>query len=327
MQHHGGLLIESARALNIPVSQWLDLSTGVSPFAYPVSEIPAKYWHRLPEEGDGLEEAALSFYNAKALLAVAGEQQAIQAIPLLRKAPAKVAIVSPTYNEHAHNWKKCGHQVIEITPKELILASIDVDVVVVVNPNNPTGMSFTRDRLLYAWKNLKRRNGWLIVDEAFMDTTPELSLADETSERGLIILRSFGKFFGLPGLRLGFVLAWQDFIDDLKEICGPWSVSGPARYIGKLALSDRKWHLQAKDFLIKQSAQMNTLLTEHNFEIGGSTDFFVWVKGPDCKNIHELLKAQAILTRYFEKDDTMRFGLHQNEVELTSLSKVLSNLL
>ena len=206
MLEHGGGLRVAAEQYGIPLSDWLDLSTGINPQGWPVTPVPGTVWQRLPEADDGLEAAAAAYYGAESLLPVAGSQAAIQALPRLR-ALGRIGVLSPSYAEHAHAWRRAGHQVELLSADRLDTAIAQLDTLVLAHPNNPTGVRFPVDALLDWRARLAARGGWLVVDEAFMDATPEDSLAGQTGLPGLIVLRSLGKFFGLAGARVGFALA------------------------------------------------------------------------------------------------------------------------
>ena len=225
---HGGRVRAAAQRYGIPLNLWLDLSTGINPDGWPVPVIPAEIWQQLPQDDDGLLEAARGFYGTSQLLAVAGSQAAIQALPGLR-APCRVALLAVSYAEHAYAWQQHGHQVCRMTEAEIL--QTDAQVVVIVNPNNPTAHRFSVAELLELHERLAKSGGWLVVDEAFMDATPEHSLAQFCPRQGLIVLRSPGKFFGLAGARVGFVLAENTVLDELAERLGPWPIAAPSRYV------------------------------------------------------------------------------------------------
>ncbi|MDH0098608.1 aminotransferase class I/II-fold pyridoxal phosphate-dependent enzyme, partial [Pseudomonas sp. GD04158] len=208
MLEHGGRLRAAAQRYGIPLEDWLDLSTGIAPYGWDLPPVPAQAWARLPEINDGLEAAARDYYGAASLLPVAGSQAAIQALPRLRT-HSNVGILAPTYAEHAAAWRREGHRITKLSEGSVHRALPQLDVLLVVNPNNPTGRLIEPARLLDWHDELAERGGWLVVDEAFIDCTPQHSLAAYSDMPGLIVLRSFGKFFGLAGLRLGFVLAAQ----------------------------------------------------------------------------------------------------------------------
>ena len=170
MLEHGGRLREAARRYDIPLADWLDLSTGIAPWPFPLPAIPEQAWTRLPESDDGLEAAACLYYGAERVLPLAGSQAAIQALPRLRRG-GRVGVLSPCYAEHAHAWRQAGHLVREIGEAEVEPYLDSLDVLLVVNPNNPTGRVFEPAELLAWHARLQRRGGWLLVDEAFMDCT------------------------------------------------------------------------------------------------------------------------------------------------------------
>ncbi|MBA4691593.1 MAG: aminotransferase class I/II-fold pyridoxal phosphate-dependent enzyme, partial [Pseudomonas sp.] len=188
MLEHGGRLRLAAQRHGIPLSDWLDLSTGVAPYHPDLPTITSDAWARLPEPDDGLDAAAQQYYGARAVLPVAGSQSAIQALPRLR-GPARVGIVSPCYAEHAKAWRRAGHRVVELCEASVPRALDQLDVLLVVNPNNPTGQLIAAQRLLQWRSALATYGGWLVVDEAFMDCTPEHSLAAHSHLPGLVVLR------------------------------------------------------------------------------------------------------------------------------------------
>lgn len=328
MLEHGGHLITAARQYNIPKQDWIDLSTGINPNGWPISEIPAECWQRLPEANDQLSLAAQQYYQCQSILPVAGSQAAIQLLPLLRK-KSKVGVLSPAYAEHAYNWKRAGHEVIEITNdiETTIESQIhQLDVLIVINPNNPTGQYFHKQQLLNWHEILSNRGGWLIIDEAFVDSTPENSLSSYPATNGLIILRSVGKFFGLAGIRCGFIIAPKAFLTKVDEKLGPWTISNPSRFIAMNALLDTEWQKETQQKIKKQSLRLSSLLTEYNFNIDGKTDLFHWVKSQSAEKIYQHLAQHGILTRLFNRPASIRFGLPKNEHQWLHLEKVLAEI-
>ncbi len=327
MLEHGGKLRHAARQYNIPLENWLDLSTGINPDGWLVPMIPAEAWARLPEDEDDLIQAATSYYGASNILPVAGSQAAIQALPLLRK-KSRVAILSPAYAEHAYAWKNAQH---ELTPLafedvETAMNKKSFDVLLLVNPNNPTGQRFSPEILLNFHKKLAARGGWLLIDEAFIDSTPEISLAPFTHQKGLVILRSLGKFFGLAGARAGFVLAEQKLLEALKNRLGPWTISGPARFIASQALQDQAWQKTMRLQLSLNGQRLQKLLSRHDLTPTGGTTLFQWLRSDHASMIHEQLAQRAILTRLFDNPHSIRFGLPGNESDWKRLDTALSML-
>ncbi|HHL20261.1 MAG TPA: aminotransferase class I/II-fold pyridoxal phosphate-dependent enzyme, partial [Aliiroseovarius sp.] len=221
MLEHGGRLRLAARRYGIPLADWLDLSTGLNPRAWPVPAIPARAWSRLPEEDDDLARLAQEYYGAADCLPVAGSQAAIQALPLLHAAGGRrIGMLAPAYAEHAHAWRRAGFEVLPLAAEAIEAAIEGLDHLLLVNPNNPTGQRFDAAQLLGWHRRLAARGGSLIVDEAFMDVTPADSLAVHSHLPGLIVLRSLGKFFGLAGARVGFVLAEPGLLRRLADWLG-----------------------------------------------------------------------------------------------------------
>lgn len=326
MLEHGGRLLRAAHQFGIAPEQWLDLSTGVSPWPWPVPPLPASAWHRLPEDEDGLVEAAQTYYGAAPLLPVAGSQAAIQALPLLR-ARGRVGIIAPGYNEHAHAWRRAGHDVVSAPADALQDAADDFDVLVLIHPNNPGGDRFAPDQLLDLHARLARRGGWLVVDEAFIDATPENSLCVHAGMEGLVVLRSVGKFFGMAGARAGFVFAAHDLLAALRDRLGPWTLSGPARWAVRQALADRDWQAQARPRLLAASDQLATLLRAHGLPPQGGSAFFQWCVHADAAALHAALAQRAILTRLFDTPASLRFGLPPDAAGLRRLDIALGEIL
>ena len=325
MLDHGGRLREAAAHYNIPLADWLDLSTGINPHGWPVPTLPAEVWQRLPEDNDGLESAAASYYNNPGLLPVAGSQSAIQWLPALLPRAA-VACIGPLYNEHPQAWQRAGHKLRQLPNATLERAmAAATPYVLLCNPNNPSGRLFTRAQLIDAASKLQKRGGWLIVDEAFIDATPEHSVTDlagTTEAPNLIAFRSLGKFFGLAGIRLGFIFASADLRERMADGIGPWHVSGPARAAGRLALLDRAWQGQMRQQLATDSQRLHDLLAP--LGEARSTALFSTLDRPDSAALHEHLARRGILTRRFTQHTLLRFGLPADERAWQRLQTALS---
>ncbi len=325
MLEHGGRLLRAARQYGIPVDEWLDLSTGVSPFPWPVPELPAAAWHRLPEDDDGLVEIARQYYQAPDVLPVAGSQAAIQALPQLRMT-SRVGVLCPGYAEHAHAWRRFGHQVETCTAGELIANPDRHDVIVLIHPNNPGGERFDIATLLDLNARLARRGGWLVVDEAFIDVTPEASLCAESARDGLVVLRSVGKFFGMAGARAGFVCAPRLLLDALRERLGPWTLSGPSRHALRLALSDREWQAAARTRLGNSGRQLADTLLQAGLRPDGGCALFQWCRNADARALHAALAQRGILTRLFDAPASLRFGLPPDAAGFQRLREALADV-
>jgi cobalamin biosynthetic protein CobC len=309
---HGGRLDLARRLFPDAPLPWIDLSTGVSPYPYPLPDVPMEAYIRLPdaEAQSVLEAVAARAYRAAAgaeLVAAAGVQALIQCLPRIFPA-RRVAILGLTYEEHAVAWRAGGATVERVLQTEELAHA---EVGVVVNPNNPDGRLEPAERLAALAKRLAERGGLLVVDEAFIDLAPAQSLAPFAGAPGLVVLRSFGKAFGLPGLRLGFALCDEALAARLRAALGPWSVCGPALAIGGLALSDESWLVARAAQLGKDVARLDALLKEAQLDIVGGTALFRLARCPGGAGwwfAH--LGRCGILTRGFgERPDWLRFGL------------------
>ncbi len=325
---HGGDLAQVAGRPGAFTGGWLDLSTGINPWPYPAGQVPAAVWARLPGRAldERLRAAASAYYGAPGpdcVVPAPGSQALIQWLPRLRP-PGAVAVLGPTYGEHAAAWAAAGHRVVELAtlPEDLV----EWDVVVVTNPNNPDGARQPPDRLLALAEALAAQGGWLVVDEAFADVAPELSLAAAASRPGLVLLRSFGKFFGLAGLRLGFALAAPAFAARLAAALGPWAVSGPAAWIAGDAFADATWITATRARLAAAAAKFDQLLAAAGLDILGSTSLYRLAATPEAGALAATLRRHGIHVRDFPaRPHWLRFGLPPDEAGFARLRRALAN--
>ena len=320
---HGGNLHEAAERYGIPYAQWLDLSTGINPHGYPVPPVPADAWRRLPDDGDGFAACAARYYgapDAAHVLPVAGSQAAIRALPVLLPR-ARVGIAPLTYSEYAPAFERAGHEVVPLDVSWDTLPEA-LTHVVVANPNNPTAEYLSASKLLHWHAQLTARGGTLLIDEAFADTMPSASLAANTLHDGLIVLRSPGKFFGLAGVRSGFVLGAPSLLDALRLTLGAWTVSGPARHAVKAAFEDVAWQQQMRTLLEAESARLVSLLQAHGFATH-STPLFAWTDDARAAALHEALAQRGVWTRLFTATGSVRFGLPASDTEWTRFEESL----
>ncbi len=324
---HGGRLDDAVARFGGQKSRWLDLSTGINARAYPVPEIAKSAWQQLPQ-GDRLEQligAARKYYGAPVnapCAAGSGSEVHILALPFLFKQQS-VAIVGFTYQEHGLCWQQAGHEVLVADGLESAEAS--ARIVIVVNPNNPDGRSHDPDTLTALARRLGPKGGLLIVDEAFCDVALELSTMAQAGLPGLLILRSFGKFFGLAGLRLGFAFGSDIVIEKLKQRLGPWPVSGAALEIGIKALGDRPWINRSRKHLASARKVLETSLAANGLFPVGGTDLFVLVQHARAKDLHDHLISNHILTRPFPgREDWLRIGIPGTKPLQARLDKALA---
>jgi cobalamin biosynthetic protein CobC len=332
---HGGNLADAIQRYGIPRHRWLDLSTGINPIGYPVPAPSPDTWRRLPEEDDGLAALAARHYGAALALPVAGSQAAIRALPQLLER-GTVGIANLSYGEYGLAFERAGHQVIEFDD-DLAYAlgpSLPIDLLhlVVVNPNNPTGTRISPTLLLEWHRQLARRGGTLLVDEAFIETEPGDSVAAASAAPGLIVLRSIGKFYGLAGARVGFVLAEAGLLEQLDAWLGPWSVSGPARHAAMAALADDAWQVAAIGRLKRGAARLQTMLMDAALlspePADIDTPLFTWVPHNAARQLHDALARHAIWTRLFDHpiQPGVRIGLPGVPADWQRLAAALQQL-
>lgn len=308
---HGGDL--DAAAVRFPNAQrpWIDLSTGINPVPYPVPTFAAHAWARLPTKSDehALQSAAAASYGAddpESIVLAPGTQALIQLIPRLLS-PTRVAVIGPAYEEHQACWRRQGHTIRVVDSLD---DRADPRVIVVVNPNNPTGTLIPANELRAAANALLANDGLLVVDEAFMDVLPrEASLASDLPP-ATVVLRSFGKTYGLAGLRLGFAIAAPTLAGRLRAELGPWAVSGPALALGTTALRDATWLEHAKARLIRDRDRLDLMLEAAGFAILGGTPLFRLADHPKAPAIADHLGARGLHVRRFAPTPSwLRFGV------------------
>lgn len=321
---HGGAIDAASARYRIPREDWLDLSTGINPFSYPMLSLEEADVHRLPDERaqEQLRLAAAHYYgvpDGASIVSVPGSQAAIQWLPRLVP-PSRVAVVSPTYAEHAQAWRMAGHEVLPIERLADIESANGVTAVVLANPNNPDGRTCNPDRLVALTDRYL-----VVVDEAFCDLVPELSAVRQCDREGLVVLKSIGKFFGLAGLRLGFVLSGDGIAARVQQSLGPWPVSGPALSIGAAALSDHAWISSNREHLRLAVSRLHNLLGAYGLKLLGGTDLFCLIEHPFASELFEHLARAAILVRRFDDHPTwLRIGVPGYEVDARRLEAALA---
>jgi cobalamin biosynthetic protein CobC len=324
---HGGDLSEATRRFGGEPGMWLDLSTGINPTPWPVPDRLLKaFLQRLPGRADteALLSAARAAYrvpSAAAIVAAPGTQALIQWLPRLAP-PGPVAIGVPCYSEHARAWSEAGHAVSSGGIDRL---PADARHAVVVNPNNPDGRTMSLAAIEHTAATLRDRGGWLVVDEAFVDVVPDATAASLCTELPIVILRSFGKFYGLAGLRLGFAISSPATVEIIRKALGPWAVSGPAQAIGAAALRDEDWAVAMRQQLPRQAERMDAILQGAGATIVGGTSLFRLIRHPDAARLHERLAQQHIWSRAFVgAADLLRFGLPGTDQDFARLSAALA---
>jgi cobalamin biosynthesis protein CobC len=320
MLEHGGNLDLALQHFGGRLDDWIDLSTGINRRPYPLPKLEPRHWGALPSRSDieSLHDAAREAYGARApIVALAGAQAAIQLLPRL-SSPGRARIVAPSYNEYAAALGAAGWNVAEVAD---LAALAGADLAIVVNPNNPDGRRHDPAELLA----LSSRVGRLVVDESFVDAAPELSLAREAGRPGLLILRSFGKFYGLAGVRLGFALGSEPDIAALSAQAGPWPVSGTAIAIGRCALRDRDWAAATSARLVREAQRLDGLIQAQGWPLVGGTPLFRLYGAGDAHAAQARLAAARVWSRVFTaQPGWLRLGLPGDETEWTRLAAALA---
>lgn len=320
MRDHGGNIDEAIAIFGGDPEAWIDLSTGINRKPYPLPVISQSAWADLPTKTgwQGLCAIAAAAYETPAsVLPVPGAQAAIQLIPRLR-APGDARVLAPTYNEHAAALSAQGWRVTEVARADELTGA---DLAVLVNPNNPDGGYVDTDDVL----KLADRVRYLVVDESFADARPDCSVAPMAGRAGLLVLRSFGKFYGLAGLRLGFVLGHADDLDALSGMSGPWSVSGPALEIGCAALADVDWRRDATARLMRDASRLDQMAAANDWGLVGGTELFRTYLTSSAVEAQRQLAQHKIWSRIFPYSKTwLRLGLPGNEAEWARLQEALA---
>ncbi|MGR3462561.1 MAG: threonine-phosphate decarboxylase CobD [Roseovarius sp.] len=318
---HGGDLDAAMRRFGGDADDWLDLSTGINPVPYPLPALSPRAFAGLPTRADmaHLRTAAAACYGTRAhITPLAGAQAAIQAVPQL-VAPGRARVLVPTYNEHAAALRAGGWTVEEVVSLDALAGA---DCAVVVNPNNPDGARHDPDRLMA----LADRVGLLVVDESFVDSEPRLSLAPRLHDgpANILVLRSFGKFYGLAGLRLGFALSSPEIAHTLAGIAGPWPVSGPAIAVGAQALRDTAWLAETAARLTRDAARLDAVAARAGWSLVGGTPLFRTYATPDAAAAQEHLARHRIWSRIFPYSrHWLRLGLAGTTAEWQRLDTAL----
>ncbi len=307
--HGGGIDAAAARYGGVR-GDWLDLSTGINRVPYPVVRLTAAAWRDLPDAGaiQALEVAARLFWNIPdkaAIFAAPGASSLIARIPDMVPA-GKVAIPGPTYNEHARAFRACGWQVVDDTPAARV----------VVHPNNPDG------RL---WTLTDCQSDLMIIDESFGDVVPDQSLIAASVRPGTLVLKSLGKFWGLAGARLGFAIGDPELIAALRQMLGPWPVSGPALALGQAALSDPAWAVRTRRRLARDAQRLDRMMTDAGVRLSGGTDLFRLYDTANAAGVQDDLAQHQIWTRTFPYSDRwLRLGLPGPRAEWDRLAVALA---
>lgn len=323
---HGGGVAAAATAFGIAREKWLDLSTGINPSPPALPSFEPQIFHRLPDADllDSVRHEAAKYYGSGAVIpvAAAGTQPLIRLLAA-RVEPGRVAILSPTYGEYRAVFSASGHAVDEIAT----LADITSEhrAVVVVNPNNPDGRLYSQADLLALSLDLAQRGTMLIVDEAFGEMHPEASLAGVVAHQPhLVVLKSFGKFFGFAGVRLSFAIAGAGHAAALEEGLGPWPVSGPALALARQCFTlDRD---EIRSGIVSRAARLEAVAKASGLRVLANAGLFLLIETPAAAELYDHLARKGILTRIFDyRPRWMRMGLAGDDAGLDRLASALDD--
>jgi cobalamin biosynthesis protein CobC len=309
---HGGDLAAARRLFPAAPKPFVDLSTGINPHPYRLPRVPADAFARLPDADvmGALAKAAALAYGAPSAAHVVPAPGTQILLPLVAQLapPGRAAVVTPGYGEFARAAALAGHDTVAVCD---IAAVDDAQLVFVGNPNNPDGRRFARTDLIALAKSLRPRGGLVVVDEAFMEVGPaDESLAPDVALGNVVVLRSFGKFFGLAGIRLGFALAAPELATRIAAVLGPWAVSGPALAVGTAALGDKAWIERTRKRLAAAAKKLDAILTGAGLDIVGGTSLFRLARTPHAGALFDHLGRAGIVVRRFpEQTEWLRFGL------------------
>ena len=312
---------------------FIDLSTGINPHAYPLGPIGVGALARLPEpeEVGRLQAIAAEAYGVAdpdMVVATPGTQIAISLLPYLLGS-RRATVLSPTYGEHREAWEHAGLPVEAAVGFEAFVSSAlqPGTAAILCNPNNPDGRRFPHARLRELAAALSERGSVLVCDEAFVDLEPDMTgLGACLPHPGLLVLRSFGKSYGLAGIRLGFVLAAPALATRLRTAFGPWAISGIAVQAGCAALADRPWRAAMADRLRRHGMDLDRLLLRHGYGCLGGTVLFRLYGGPGAAMLHRHLGDSGLLVRRFGHDPgLLRFGLPGDAAAWTRLEAALNS--
>ena len=324
---HGGDLTVARQMFPSAPEPFIDLSTGINPFSYPIPALSDDVFVRLPDRAAvrRLAATAAQWYGAPSadcVVSAPGTQILLPMVAALVP-PGRAAVLGPTYSEHMRASTLAGHDTTEVSN---VAQFKNADLAVVVNPNNPDGRIASRAALLDIAADLRQRRGILVVDEAFMDVAqPGTSLASDIHHDGIVVLRSFGKFFGLAGLRLGFALTSPTLAARLNTLLGPWAISGPAIAIAESALTDEIWRDRTLRSLEQAAARLDRMLMDAGLEVLGGTSLYRLTRSSGANHLFEQLGHAGILVRRFDAQPTwLRWGIPHNNDAWQRLETVLS---
>lgn len=325
---HGGDLGAARKLFPGAPEPFVDLSTGINPNPYPLPQLPPELFTRLPDPGALADLVAIAAHAygapSPAHVVAAPGSQILVAQTAFLLSRGRASVLAPTYAEHGRVAELAGHNVVEVAE---IAQLADARIAIIVNPNNPDGRIVAKDTLLALADRLRRRGGLLLVDEAFMEVGPEgASLCGSVDQGNIVVLRSFGKFYGLAGVRLSFIVAASLIAARIAAALGPWPISGAGLVIGAAALADSEWRDRTRAALAETALKLDALLVRAGLEVIGGTSLFRLVRTRDAAGLFQSLGSAGILVRRFaEHPAWLRIGLPGGESEWQRLERALAS--
>ena len=332
---HGGNKNQAATVYGIQPAEMIDLSTGISPRAYPLdlSQLALSDLIELPQANDArnLEKVMRDAWQVpdSASIALAPGSGAIISLisHLYQRNNRLVYCPAPVYSEHQIAWQRAGFELIsypagtipQINPEKTA-------AVIAVQPGNPMGHCADAEDWVELMQIAAAHNIMLVIDEAFIDLMPEKSLVPHLGQKGVVVIKSLGKFYGLAGVRLGAAIGHHDDIAALEALMGPWAVSTTALRFGAQAISDHGWADDQREWLTARMAFLQDGLTQRGITIIGGTDLYCLIEVDDAQRLQDGLARQGFWTRIFEYNPRwMRLGLAQDDATMARFLSALDN--
>lgn len=311
MIKHGGNIDKAISIYGGKVNDWIDLSTGINPDCYPIPKFSNTDWRNLPTltEIEKLESLIKSEFNTfSSVMLTPGSQIAISLLPTLLKKQI-VGIIEPTYSDYFESFENAGFKVCSCSNIQELLKS---KIAIIVNPNNPDGKNYDIKDLLL----LSEKVNLLIVDESFIEASNTSSIISYIKQKtnNIIVIKSFGKLYGLAGLRLGFVFSGEGFISKFKKIFSFWPVSKVSIKIASRAIKDKKWMINTQIKLKKKTIILDEIMKSINFKLIGGTNLFRLYSTPNSISSHRFLAKKFIWSRIFSYSRKwLRLGIPSDE--------------
>ena len=305
---------------------WIDLSTAISPWSYPLPPVTESDMRRCPDAAalQRLTNVARRAYRAPPVadaVPLPGAGVGVGILPWLFREPKRVAILAPRHSGHAAAWEAAGHSVSQIESLDRLGGAA---ILIAANPSNINGRFIVHADLAAALPPLKRRNGLLIVDETFADADESHSLLPEVARLDYtLVLRSLNEFYGAAGIGLGFAITSHPIAERLRAALGAWPLSAQALAFGHSALASSDWTASHRSRLKQAANELDAVLEAAGLRILGGTALFRLAAYDAPTELFVRLVSQGILTCPFRDRSALRFGLPHGEEEFSRLRHAL----